>query len=67
MYSSTAASKTVPLDYTFATGTGTIASQTYSLRAGSNLAGTFRVNGHGTAGDLYSTAFTWMEFTEFMA
>ena len=66
MYSSTAANKTIPLDYHFATGTGTIASQTYSLRAGSNAAGTFRVNGNG-GGQLYGTPFTWMEITEFMA
>lgn len=65
-YISAAAPLTLPLDYTFATGTGTIASQTYSLRAGSNAAGTFRVNGNG-AGQLFSTAFTWMEITEFMA
>lgn len=67
MYADTASNKTVPLDYTFATGTGTIASQTYSLRAGSSAAGTFRVNGEGGAGQLYTTAFTWMEITEFMA
>ena len=67
MYADTASNKTIPLDYVFATGTGTIASQTYSLRAGSSGAGTFRVNGEGVGGQLYSTAFTWMEITEYMA
>ena len=67
MYADTASNKTVPLDYTFATGTGTIASQTFSLRAGSSAAGTFRVNGEAGGGQLYTTAFTWMEIMEFMA
>ena len=67
MYADTASNKTVPLDYHFATGTGTIASQTFSLRAGSSAAGTFRVNGEAAGGQLYTTAFTWMEITEFMA
>lgn len=66
-YAAVAENLTIPLDYTFATGTGTIASQTYSLRGGSNQAGTFRVNGEVGVGQLYSTGFTWLEITEFMA
>lgn len=66
-YASVAENLTIPLDYQFATGTGTIASQTYSLRGGSNQAGTFRVNGEVGVGQLYTTAFTWLEITEFMA
>lgn len=65
-YVGTATNLTLPLAYPFATGTGTLASQTYSLRAGSNAAGTFRVNGNA-AGQLYSTPLTWMEITEYMA
>ena len=66
-YASVAENLTIPLDYQFATGTGTIASQTFSLRGGSNQAGTFRVNGEVGVGQLYTTAFTWLEITEFMA